>query len=66
MKRLKTLCSVYYRTVRRCRPFRFAFVWRYDEQMAEGELRTVYIYPVLAPVKAAILPLSRKETPGAP
>ena len=34
----------------------------YDEEMAEGELRTVlHLHPSLAPYKAAILPLSRKE-----
>jgi len=35
----------------------------YDEEMAEGELRTVlHFHPDLAPYKVAILPLSRKET----
>lgn len=35
----------------------------YDEEMAEGELRTVlHFHPDIAPVKVAVLPLSRKET----
>jgi glycyl-tRNA synthetase len=34
----------------------------YDEEMAEGEMRVVlHLHPALAPMKAAILPLSRKE-----
>jgi glycyl-tRNA synthetase len=34
----------------------------YDEDIAEGESRTVLrFHPTLAPIKAAILPLSRKE-----
>jgi glycyl-tRNA synthetase len=34
----------------------------YDEEMAEGELRVVLrLHPALAPFKAAVLPLSRKE-----
>jgi glycyl-tRNA synthetase len=34
----------------------------YDEEIAEGELRVVLrLHPTLAPMKAAILPLSRKE-----
>jgi len=35
----------------------------YEEEMAEGELRVVlHLHPRIAPIKAAILPLSRKET----
>jgi len=35
----------------------------YDEEMAEGELRTVlHLHPKLAPIKVAVLPLSKKET----
>ena len=34
----------------------------YDEDIAEGELRVVlHLHPDLAPVKAAVLPLSRRE-----
>jgi glycyl-tRNA synthetase len=34
----------------------------YEEQIAEGELRVVlHLHPDLAPVKVAVLPLSRKE-----
>ena len=34
----------------------------YEEEIAEGELRTVlHLHPDLAPIKAAILPLSKKE-----
>ena len=34
----------------------------YDEEMAEGELRVVlHFHPDIAPVKIAVLPLSRKE-----
>ncbi len=34
----------------------------YEEQIAEGELRVVlHLHPDLAPIKAAILPLSKKE-----
>ncbi len=34
----------------------------YDEEMAEGELRTVlHLHPALAPIKVAVLPLSRNE-----
>ncbi len=34
----------------------------YDEEMAKGELRVVLrLHPALAPFKAAVLPLSRKE-----
>jgi glycyl-tRNA synthetase len=34
----------------------------YDEELAEGELRVVlHLHPALAPVKVAVLPLSRNE-----
>jgi len=34
----------------------------YDEEMAEGELRVIlHLHPTLAPIKVAILPLSRNE-----
>ncbi|MFH1032110.1 MAG: glycine--tRNA ligase [Chloroflexota bacterium] len=34
----------------------------YDEEIAEGELRVVlHLHPSLAPIKVAVLPLSRKE-----
>ena len=34
----------------------------YDEEMTEGELRVVlHLHPALAPIKVAILPLSRRE-----
>ena len=35
----------------------------YEEEMTEGELRTVlHLHPKLAPIKVAVLPLSKKET----
>ncbi len=34
----------------------------YDEEIAEGEVRTVlHLHPALAPIKVAVLPLSRNE-----
>jgi len=34
----------------------------YDEDIAEGELRVIlHLHPTLAPIKVAVLPLSRKE-----
>jgi len=34
----------------------------YDEEMAEGEMRVVlHLHPALAPMKATVLPLSKKE-----
>jgi len=34
----------------------------YDEEMAEGEIRVVlHLHPSLAPIKVAVLPLSRRE-----
>jgi glycyl-tRNA synthetase len=34
----------------------------YDEEIAQGELRVVlHLHPTLAPYKAAVLPLSKKE-----
>ncbi|MFC2014308.1 glycine--tRNA ligase [Chloroflexota bacterium] len=34
----------------------------YDEELAEGEIRVVlHLHPSLAPIKAAVLPLSRRE-----
>ncbi|MFB0559265.1 MAG: glycine--tRNA ligase [Dehalococcoidales bacterium] len=34
----------------------------YDEELAEGELRVIlHLHPALAPIKVAVLPLSRRE-----
>jgi len=34
----------------------------YDEELAEGEIRVIlHLHPALAPIKAAVLPLSRRE-----
>ncbi len=34
----------------------------YDEELAEGELRVIlHLHPTLAPIKVAVLPLSRRE-----